>query len=186
MKIIRAGVFLTLLALLVLTGSAISEPATISWPEAVAQLAGERAKAETCVALIKKYGNDAQIARAQLTYTNAKADSDAVIAGLITALSTGQAPVTLASLQTKLSSGVSGLVDFCGTVSNLIPNTAGQKNVVLDIAQVTIGPLFQMLSDGVSALYNNHRTDDALTRRTIQTQLEAARWPAFSEVKAAQ
>jgi hypothetical protein len=43
-----------------------------------------------------------------------------------------------------------------------------------------------MLSDGVSALYNNHRTDDVLTRKTIQTQLEAARWPTFSEVKAAQ
>ena len=43
-----------------------------------------------------------------------------------------------------------------------------------------------MLSDGVSALYTNHRSDDALTRRTIQTQLESARWPAFSEVKADQ
>jgi hypothetical protein len=53
--------------------------ATISWPEAVAQLAGERAKAETCVALMKRYGDDAQIARAQLTYTNAKAD--VVVAG---------------------------------------------------------------------------------------------------------
>jgi hypothetical protein len=186
MKIIRPGVFPTLLALLALMGSAISQPATISWPEAVAQLAGERAKAETCVALMKKYGDGAQIARAQLTYTTAKADSDAVIAGLITVLSAGQAPASLSSLQTKLSSGVSGLIEFCGTVSNLLPNTAGQKNVVLDIAQVTIGPLLQMLSDGVSALYNNHRTDDALTRRTIQTQLEAARWPAFSEVKAAQ
>jgi hypothetical protein len=137
-------------------------------------LAGERAKAETCVALMKKYGDDAQIARAQLTYTNAKADSDAVIAGLITVLSAGQAPASLSSLQTKLSS------------SNLIPNTVGQKNVVTDIAKVTIGPLLTMLSDGVSALYNNHRADDALTRRTIQTQLEAARWPTFSEVKAAQ
>jgi hypothetical protein len=46
--------------------------------------------------------------------------------------------------------------------------------------------LLKMLSEGVSALYNNHRSDDALTRRTIQTQLEAARWPAFSEVQAAQ
>ena len=55
-----------------------------------------------------------------------------------------------------------------------------------DIAKVTIGPLLTMLSDGVSALYNNHRADDWLTRRTIQTQLEAARWPTFSEVKAAQ
>ena len=85
-----------------------------------------------------------------------------------------------------MSSGVSGLVEFCGTVSDLLPNTAGQKNVVLDIAKVSIEPLLKMLSDGVSALYNNHRSDDALTRRTIQTQLEAARWPTFSEVKAAQ
>jgi hypothetical protein len=185
-KIIRPGLFPALLALLVLMGSAISQPASISWPEAVAQLAGERAKAETCVALVKKYGDDAQIARAQLTYTSAKADSDAVVAGLITVLSTGQTPASLSSLQAKLSSGVSGLREFCGTVSNLLPDTAGQKNVVVDIAKVTIGPLLNMLSDGVSALYNNHRNDDALTRRTIQTQLEAARWPAFSEVKPAQ
>jgi hypothetical protein len=183
MKSNRPAVFL---ALFVLTSSAASQPATISWPEAVAQLTGERAKAETCVALIKKYGDDAQIARGQLTYTTAKADADAVIAGLITTLSAGQAPVSLPSLQGKLSSGVSGLVEFCRTVSNLLPNTGGQKDVVTDIAKVTIGPLLTMLSDGVSALYNNHRTDDALTRRTIQTQLEAARWPAFSEVKAAQ
>jgi hypothetical protein len=182
----KIRVFIALLAPLTLAGSAIGQPATISWPEAVAQLAGERAKAETCVALMKKYGGDAQIARGQLTYTNAKADSDAVVAGLITVLSAGQAPVSLSSLQTKLNSGVSGLVEFCGTVSNLLPNTAGQKNVVVDIAKIAIEPLLKMLSDGVSALYNNHRTDDALTRRTIQTQLEAARWPAFSEVKAAQ
>jgi hypothetical protein len=186
MKSNRPAVFLALLVLLALTGSAASQPATISWPEAVAQLTGERAKAETCVALMKKYGDDAQIARGQLTYTTAKADSDAVIAGLITTLSAGQAPVSLPSLQTKLSSGVSGLVEFCRTVSNLLPNIGGQKDVVTDIAKVTIGPLLTMLSDGVSALYNNHRTDDALTRRTIQTQLEAARWPTFSEVKAAQ
>ena len=183
MKSNRPAVFL---ALFVLTSSAASQPATISWPEAVAQLTGERAKAETCVALMKKYGDDAQIARGQLTYTTAKADADAVIAGLITTLSVGQAPVSLPSLQGKLSSGVSGLVEFCRTVSNLLPNTGGQKNVVTDIAKVAIGPPIKMLSDGVSALYNNHRTDDALTRRTIQTQLEAARWPTFSEVKAAQ
>jgi hypothetical protein len=186
MKSNRPAVFLALLVLLALTGTAIGQPATISWPEAVAQLTGERAKAETCVALMKNYGDDAQVARGQLTYTAAKADSDAVIAGLITALSTGQAPVSLPSLQGKLSSGVSGLVEFCRTVSNLLPNIGGQKDVVTDIAKVTIGPLLAMLSDGVSALYNNHRADDALTRRTIQTQLEAARWPAFSEVKAAQ
>jgi len=178
--------YVALLAVSVLAGSAFSQPATVSWPDAVSQLAGERARAETCVSLLKKYGDDAQIARGQLSYINAKADSDAVIAGLITSLSARQEPESLSSLQTKLSSGISGLLEFCGTVSDLVPKISGEKGVLADIAKmIPIEPLLKMLSDGVSALYNNHRSDDALTRRTIQTQLEAARWPAFSEVKAA-
>ena len=175
----------TVLALLSSTVFVIGQPATMTWPEAVAQLTGERTKAETCVALLKKYGDQTQAARGQLTYTNAKADADAVIAGLIVALSTGQQPASLSSLQARLNSGLSNLAEFCGTVAELVPNTAGQKDIVSDIAKSTILPLLKMLSDGVSTLYNNHRNDDALTRRTIQTQLEAARWPVFSEVKAA-
>jgi hypothetical protein len=89
-------------------------------------------------------------------------------------------------VQAKLSSSVTGLGEFCGTVANLLPNTVGRKNVATDIAKVAIGPLLKMLSDGVSALYNNHRVDEALTRGTIKTQLEAAKWPAFSEVQPAQ
>jgi hypothetical protein len=158
----------------------------MTWPEAVAQLTGERTKAETCVALLKRHGNETQVSRGQLTYANAKADADAVIAGLIVALSTGQQPASLSSLQATLSSSLSNLAEFCGSVADLVPNTAGQKDMISDITKATILPLLKMLSDGVSTLYNNHRNDDALTRRTIQTQLEAARWPAFSEVKAAQ
>jgi hypothetical protein len=187
MTAIRPGALVALFGLFVLTGPALSQPASISWPEAVAQLAGERTKAEACASLLKKYGDEGQVARAQLTYTNAKSDSDAVIAGLITALSTRQTPESLSSLQAKLGSGASGLLEFCGTVGNLIPKTRGALDVALDIAKlIPLEPLLKMLSDGVSSLYNNHRSDDALTRRTIQTQLEAARWPTFSEVKAAQ
>jgi hypothetical protein len=159
----------------------------MSWPEAVGQIAGQRAKAEACVALLKRYGDDAQIARGQLTYADAKADFDAVIAGLITALSAGQTPASLPSLQAKLSSGVSGLLEFWNMVSNLLPKMPGQKGVMDELAKIVpIELLLKALSEGVSALYSNHRSDDALTRRTIQTQLEAARWPTFSEVKAAQ
>jgi hypothetical protein len=75
----RGAVLFVLASLIVRTGLAFSQPVEIAWPDAVAQLAGERSKAETCVALIKKYGSDAQIAHGQLTYTDAKADSDAVI-----------------------------------------------------------------------------------------------------------
>jgi hypothetical protein len=187
--IIRSMGFPAMLALFVLTGSVIAQPAAISWPDAVGQIAGERAKAETCVALMKEYGDAEQKARGQITYTNAKADFDAVIAGLIVALSAGQTPASLPSLQEKLSSGVSGLSQFCGTVINLLPKTAGQteKGVGIDILKaIPLEQLLKMLSEGVSALYTNHRSDAALTRRTIQTQLESATWPAFSEVKAAE
>ncbi len=186
MKIFGSIGFPSLLTLLVLTGSVIAQPAAISWPDAVGQIAGERAKAETCVALMKKYGDPAQKARGEITYTNAKADFDAVIAGLIVALSARQAPASLSSLQEKLSSGASGLSQFCGIVIDLLPQTAGQteKGVGIDILKaIPLEQLLKMLSDGVSALYTNHRSDDTLTRRTIQTQLESARWPAFSEVK---
>jgi len=162
-----------------------TQPTIMTWPDAVAQLTGARTKAETCVALLKKYGDAAHIDRGQLIYTNAKVDADAVIAGLITALSTGQEPDSLSSLQTRLSSSVSGLAVIGDMVSKLLPDTAGQKNIVVDVVKGAIEPLLKMLSDGVSALYNNHRADDVLTRATIKTQLEAARWPAFSEVKPA-
>jgi hypothetical protein len=185
MTIIGPKAFLALVALLALAGSANGQPVTISWPDAVAQLAGERDKAETCVALVKKYGGEAQISRAQLAYASAKADSDGVIAGLITALSLGQTPASLSSLQAKLRSGVSGLHEFCGTVTKLIPNMAGEKSVVVGVAKVAVEPLLKLLSDAVSNLYTNYQADDPLTRKTIQTQLEAARWPPFAEVQVA-
>ena len=118
--------------------------------------------------------------------------ADAVIAGLITALSAGQEPASLSSLQARLSSGFSGLAEFCNTVGKLVPDTPGQKGgwagILASIVQspAVIEQLLKMSSAGVSALYNNYRTDDALTRATIKTQLEAARWPAFVEVKAAE
>jgi hypothetical protein len=192
MKIIRSSTFVVLLVLFVLTDSVIAQSAATSWPDAVSQIAGERAKAENCVALMKKYGDEAQKALGQMTYTTAKADFDSVIAGLIAALSGGQAPASLSSLQEKLKNGTSGLSHFCGTVINLLPKTAGQneKGIGSDIAEILkaipLDELVKQLSNGAAALYTDHRTDDALTRRTIQTELEAARWPTFSEIKAAE
>src|SRR5262249_43055702 len=129
------------LALLSLTAVALGQPATMTWPEAVAQLTGERTKAETCVALLKKHGNETQVPRGQLTYANAKDDADGVIAGLIVALSVGQQPASLSSLQVKLNSSLATLADFCGSVADMVPDTAGQKGVLSDIAKATILPL---------------------------------------------
>jgi hypothetical protein len=174
------------LVLVALTGSEISQAASVGWPEAVARLAESRSKAETCVALLKGRGDDAQISRGRLAYGSAKADIDSVIAGLVTALAEGGKPDSLPTLQIKLEQGGTALAEFCDFVSKLLPSTSGQKNVIVDIAKAAIEPLVKSLPEAVAALYNDHRKDQALIRLTIQTQLEAARWPDFAEVRAAQ
>jgi hypothetical protein len=120
-----------------------------------------------------------------LAYGEAKANFDGVISGLITALSEGGNPKSLPSLETDLEHGASDLGKFCKTVNDLLPSSSGQKDVIADIVKDAIQPVIDALSEGVAALYNNHRKDDALTIETIKTQLEAAKWPNFAEVKAA-
>jgi hypothetical protein len=85
-----------------------------------------------------------------------------------------------------LTSSTSGLAEFCNSVSDIISNIipTGQKDVWSTLATIVDFKKFvKPLSDAVAALYNNHRSDKALTRRSIQTQLEAARWPDFAEVE---
>lgn len=176
---------LTLLALLL--AASTGQAASIGWPEAVSRLAEERSKAELCVALLKGHGDKEQISHGRLVYGTAKAHFDGVIAGLVTALAEGANPESLPSLQAELQRGAAGLWEFCKAVADLVPAASGQKGVPLaEIVKPAIEPVIKALSEGVAAIYNDRRSDDASTRRTIQTQLEAARWPNFGEVEAAQ
>jgi hypothetical protein len=178
-----------LLILLFSTAPLIGQSATMKWPDAVAPLAGERTQAEICVSLLKHYGKDQQIPSGQLAYAKAKSDSDAVIAGLLTALATRDTPGSFSTLQAKLASSASGLADFCNSVDAIISTTIppGQRGVLSALAKIAdIESLVKAVSAGVAALYNNFRNDDALTRKIIQTQLEGARWPNFDDVKPAQ
>lgn len=155
----------------------------IGWPEAVGRLAGARSRAEICAAMLKRYGDKQQIAQGQLDYGEGKANFDAVIAGLITALTEGGKPKSLPSLETDLERGGQALQRFAKMVSDLTPSSSGRKDIIANIAKATIKPVIDALSAAISALYNNHRNDDALTRETIKTQLEATKWLSFAEVK---
>jgi hypothetical protein len=172
--------------LLVCAAPALGQARGIGWPDAVSRLAEERSKAEICVMSLNRYGNQDQIAQGRLAYGTAKADFDGVIAGLITVLAEGEKPESLPSLDAKLADGATGLGQFCKSVSDLVPNASGQKGVLDAMVKAAVEPVINALSEGVAALYNNHRKDDALTRQTIQTQLEAAKWPDFAKVEAAQ
>jgi hypothetical protein len=126
---------LTTLALVISIAPGISRAADIGWPEAVGRLAGERSKAETCAAVLKGYGDSEQVSQGQLAYGEAKANFDAVIAELVTALTEGGNPKSLPNLETDLEHGATSLGNFCKTVSGLLPSTSGRKGVLADIAK---------------------------------------------------
>jgi hypothetical protein len=91
-----------LLLLAVGTAGTTLHAQEINWQEAVARLARERTLAETCVALLKQYGNQASQARGSITYGEAKAEYDGVIAGLVVALARKGQPESLPDLQDRL------------------------------------------------------------------------------------
>jgi hypothetical protein len=175
-----------LLGLLVWATPATGRAAGIGWPEAVSRLAEERSHAEICVASLKGHGNAEQISHGRLAYGTAKADFDAVIAGLVIALAEGGTPESLSSLDAKLERGASGLAELCKTVAGLLPSASGQKGILDEMVKAAVEPVVKALSEGVAALYTDHQKDNALTRLTIQTQLEAAKWPDFAKVEAVQ
>ena len=101
--------------------------AEMTWAEAVAQLASARTKAETSAAILKKFGDSGHVARGQLIYSDAKAEADAVIAGLIVALSAKGEPESLSSLQERVERAVTGLAQLRKLAESQLPNLEGTK-----------------------------------------------------------
>src|SRR6187397_77678 len=105
-----------------LAGGGLAQAAEpIGWQEAVARLAGERTKAETCARLLKQYGDKAAVSQGELTYGDAKGDTDAVIAGLIVALAKSDPPDSLPDLEARLQRGVKGRETVCAQAEPLVP-----------------------------------------------------------------
>ena len=158
--------------------------ATLGWPEVIGLLTKTRTQATTCVEVLKSSGDKAALASAQLTYGMAEGEMDGVIAGLTTALVEGGDPNRLPTVRTSLETSGKGLKEICdAAVKTITPNT---KGVWEEVAKSAVEPLFQTISDGVGALWTRHVENDKLELETKKSQLEAAKWPTFSEIKAAQ
>jgi hypothetical protein len=167
----------TILALVLWPASAGAQD--IDWQVAVSRLAAERTRAETCVSLLKRHGDPAQISRGELAYGSAKAEVDAVIGTLIVALAEQKPLGDPLELEQGMSRGVAARDAFCEAAVALLPPASGEKEGVLaGLVAGVAGPLV----DAVMALHGEAREDDRLRRATIQTQLEATRWTTFSEV----
>jgi hypothetical protein len=169
-----------LLLLAVNVSAAAVQAQEINWQEAVARLARERTLAETCAVVLRKYGDQEAKDRGSLAYGEAKADYDGVIAGLVVALARKGQRESLPDLQARLQHGFDKRQAFCLSVEPLVPKSHGEKSSVTDIVIGVVKPL----TDAVVAIWSRTRDDDALMRKTIQTQLEATSWPAFDKVAA--
>jgi hypothetical protein len=173
----RAHWLLVLMAVCAVAGSRAAEE--IGWQEAVARLSQERTLAETCVGLLKKFGNAGEVDRGALAYADAKAEYDGIIAGLDVALASRDRPASLPDLDARLQRGFAKREAFCVSVRPLVPLPApGVKSPITDIVSGAVGPLI----DAVKAIWLRTRDDDALMRKTIEIQLEATTWPSFASI----
>jgi hypothetical protein len=154
----------------------------VGWPEVIALLAKAKTQATTCVQVLKGAGDKAALARAQLTYGMAEAEMDGVIAGLTTALVEGGNPDSLPTVRSSLETAGNGLKEICdAAVETVQPNA---KGVWEEIARGAVEPLINAISDGVGALWTRHVGKDNLELETKKSQLEAAKWPKFSDIAA--
>jgi hypothetical protein len=165
-------------ALALSVGCGLAQAQGIGWQEAVARLAHERTRAETCVRLLKTYGDENALSRGDLTYGEAKAEVDAVIAGLIVALAKEDDPASLPDLEARLERGVEGRESLCEQVKPLVPDASGERNVIADLVGGALGPMIEAAKE----IYFHSEQADRLTRLTIQNQLEATKWPAFANI----
>jgi hypothetical protein len=161
-----------------LVGPGLAEAEPIGWQEAVARLAAERTRAETCARLLKRHGDAAAVGQGDQAYGEAKAEVDAVIAGLVVALAQEEEPASLTDLEARLQRGVKGRETLCKQVKPLVPDATGERNVIVDLVAGALGPLVE----AVKEIYLDAQEEDRLPRKTIQTQLEATSWPTFASI----
>jgi len=136
---------------------------------------------------VLKSGSDkAAILASRITYGDAKAAADGVIAGLTTTLVEGGAPGTLPRVQSNVEKAGTGLKEVCDAAVKTASAAAGTKGVVDAILAAPLEPIITAISSGVAALWTRRVETDTLELETIKTQLEAAKWPNFGDVAPAQ
>ena len=163
----------------VAAGSA-QDTAPITWQDAIAELAGERTRAETCVRLLKRHagGDAAALSKGELAYADAKAEVDAVIAGLVVALTQDDDPDSLSDLKSRLTRGIEAREAFCDKAMLLVPDSEGTKNVIVDL----VGAVAEPLIDAVVEIYKHWDDKDTIRVETIKTQLKATQWLGFTDI----
>jgi hypothetical protein len=125
---------------------------------------------------LKKYGDPATVDRAALSYGEAEAEYDGVIAGLVVALARREQPASLPDLQRRLQRGFDKREALCREARARLQITSGDRAIVEQIVSGAVKPVIE----AVVQIYKERNNRAELARKAIQTELEATTWPAFA------
>lgn len=169
----------TVAALAFLLALPVQAAEPMDWGSVVDALATERTRASTCLSLFKQLTADDLQARlrGELAYGEAKASMDGAIARLSVGAIQGTDDVEGAALlQNRLETAIAGRQTFCADVDAMLEEDQGTRSLLADM----IGPAVEGLIGGAVDLYLGLREEEMLIRQTIQSQIEAQRWPDFN------
>jgi hypothetical protein len=135
-------------------------------------------RAEAAAALIRRLGGPGDVAKAELTYGDGRAEAEAVVSALIVALQQGGGVDDPADLEARMTAAVAARETLGRQARALAEAAPGEKSVVVDLLTSALPDLLAPLG----ALWGHWTKGAADLRATIAERLEAARWPAFAEV----
>jgi hypothetical protein len=162
----------------------MADEGAIGWQDAVARLTAEKERAEAAARIVKRFADRADAASAELTYAEGKAESDAVIAALTVALHRREPPESLDDLLERITKAADARAMLTDLARRHVAAAAGTKAVDLAALIQLAEPALAMLEAAVGALWGYRTEQDALTRKTIETQLQAAHWADFASLEA--
>jgi hypothetical protein len=166
------------LGLLTLPVGAKAQTQVITWQKLIAELATERTKVETCVGLLKKYGNAVEIDQGALQYSQGKAAIDGLIAGLSVTLAQRSGLASLPDLQERLQLGVTVRSTLCNKAHALLPP---EKVDLKALIGGFLGGVGQGLPDLLGKVFQDQSKTAGMIE-TIQQELKATAWPEFVSV----
>ena len=134
------------------------------------------------VRLLKTYGDDERPQPRRSDLRRGESRSRRGHRRALVALAKDEQPATLPDLEARLERGVKGREAFCAEVMLLVPDTSGEKNVIVDLVSGALGPVIEAVKEIYFRAREDANEQDRLTRLTIQTQLEATKWPAFADI----
>jgi hypothetical protein len=176
-------IFLIVLASIVPAALCVAQTPPMGWPEVIARLTQERTQAETCVGMIKSSKNAGAIAAAKLTYETTKPRIDGAIAGLTAALVEGGKPEALPTVRDDLETTGKGLKEICDAALATLKSNSHQKAGWQEaIATVAVEAIVKPMIDWLSENWARLMEPDKLEIETKKAQLEAAKWPEFSDI----